>query len=333
MNNNQNANTELKLYDKVSYAGREWYIIKEEGNLVHLLLAHAELPVQQARIGQYTAAPTYYKRSRAYYNLIEDALPAILLDGGNPIQVTVDDSYTTHCFTQNHTKEFSEARIYQLKCWEAARLPEHIRKFETDWWLRGLLVCYCDKDGNTVGEYDFGGSGSHSASCRPVICIDRAELLPAPKKIEAGSTVAYGGSVWTVIKTNRGIATLLLAHYMGDEKPFDSRDRNEYKKSSIRKYLRQTLLPAIQKKGAKPIDTKLPDAGCSDRLFLLSAEEAEQLPEHVRDFGQQRLWWTRTPHESKDGVCAKTGGGDCRNVGWSSVAVRPAMRVKISDLH
>lgn len=94
--------------------------------------------------------------------------------------------------------------------------------------------------------------------------------------------IDYAGYNWIVIDIKNGVATLLW-NDKAILKIFDRRS-GVYKTSEIRKYLLNTLLPKLESKGAKPISTRLSDVGCNDKLYLLSIDDAEQLPNNIRKY-------------------------------------------------
>lgn len=103
--------------------------------------------------------------------------------------------------------------------------------------------------------------------------------------IELYEVVRFAGYDWYVIQIEGDIATLLSAKTYEVENPNTRRKGEEwndfarrqssysYKDSFIRQYLLDEILPDLEAKGAKLIPTILSDAGCTDKVFLLSKKE------------------------------------------------------------
>lgn len=151
--------------------------------------------------------------------------------------------------------------------------------------------------------------------------------------------VSCGGYNWYVIDIEGGIVTLLpYEHYFG-EAIFDNDNSNIYKTSEIRKYLKMDALPWLENKGIHPIPTNLPDVGCTDKIWLLSADEARSLPQRILQNGA--WWYLRSPAKcpGTKSNCASTVNidGKVSLVGTpvhmkAHSSVRPAIRVRVEDL-
>lgn len=155
------------------------------------------------------------------------------------------------------------------------------------------------------------------------------------KDIKLYDVVDYAGHEWYVIGLNGNEVTLLVKDKVFRGRIFD-KDSNDYKTSVVRDYINSDILPKLLGKGANPIPTNLPDVGCTDKVWLLSLEEAKNLPVEIRKFPSR--WWLRS--QGRYDYCAAfvndRGDKGVRILGsvidYDRYAVRPAMRVKLEDL-
>ena len=151
--------------------------------------------------------------------------------------------------------------------------------------------------------------------------------------IQLYDTVKCAGHEWYVIDIEDDIVTLLdkYADYIIGKRRFDGKS-NDYKTSKIRELLKNRVLPKLQ--SANPIPTRLNDVGVTDKIWLLSVDEARDLPLKIRKCDYS--WWLRSPgFRSNDAAYVSSGGGvDARGsfINADSDSVRPAMRVRIEDL-
>ena len=109
---------------------------------------------------------------------------------------------------------------------------------------------------------------------------------------------------------------------------------SEYKASDIREYLNKYILQELVSDGANPIPTNLPDVGCTDKVYLLSVEEAKKLPRDIRKFKSD--WWLRSQGAGECYAACVSAKGNIDNfggaVGYDRYAVRPAIKVSIDEL-
>ena len=138
---------------------------------------------------------------------------------------------------------------------------------------------------------------------------------------------------WYVIDKQGDIVTLLAAYtdYSIGQRRFDGKS-NEYKTSEIREYLKNRVLPKLQ--SANPIPTRLNDVGCIDKVWLLSVDEAEDLPLKISKCDYH--WWLRSPgFRNKDAAYVGSSGGVNAKGSFINIdfnGIRPAIRVRIEDL-
>lgn len=151
--------------------------------------------------------------------------------------------------------------------------------------------------------------------------------------MDIGDIVTYAGNAWYVIDQDGEAVTLLSKDGFGSNM-FDIHT-NRYAESDIRHHCQNNILKRLKSvRGAKPLKTKLRDVGCEDELFLLSFEEAQRLPESIRQFPCS--WWLRSygGYANHAARVSFTGGVDIvgRNIDCRTYAVRPAMRIPVNEL-
>ena len=153
------------------------------------------------------------------------------------------------------------------------------------------------------------------------------------KELKKYDTVEYAGHEWYIVSLDSKSAILLLKDDVRARHIFDT-GSTEYAKSAIRKYLLQQVLPKLVSKGANPKPARLPDSGVSDKLWLLSVDEAEKIPKGIRKFPDR--WWLRTPSYNPGCVADVFSDGDIIYDGFNvpdyKFAVRPAMWVDLEEL-
>ena len=161
------------------------------------------------------------------------------------------------------------------------------------------------------------------------------EFIPSiyiPEDVKLYDVVNCAGYEWFVIDIKGDIVTLLAKIDFGACE-FNEKS-NDYKNSEIRKYLINRVLPRLE--SANPVPTRLDDVEVTDKVWLLSTDEAEKLSREIREFDDW-WYWLRSPGYSSrydaayvdnDGVVNPDG-----DYVWNdSGIVRPAMRVRIEDL-
>ena len=158
--------------------------------------------------------------------------------------------------------------------------------------------------------------------------------------IKLYGTVNYAGYDWYVIGLKGNEVTLLAKSRDFGKRRFD-KDSADYETSEIRQYLLADALQEIIGNGADPLPTDLPDVGVTgDRLWLLSADEAKELPKDIRKCAGGDWWWLRNRDANPLGsddcaayVVQEVYTDDMEGmVDINDIVVRPAMRVKLKDL-
>ena len=164
--------------------------------------------------------------------------------------------------------------------------------------------------------------------------------------IKLYDTVRCGDYDWYVIGIEGDIVTLLAKNSDFGVLMFDE-ESSIYENSEIRRYLKNKVLPRLQ--NVNPISTDLKDVFCTDKVWLLSMDEAKKLPRKVKFFSDN--WWLRSRgwyghgHGSRgcyvygyyvDWAAYVAGDDgtvlDGYPVNYEYFAVRPAIRVRIEDL-
>lgn len=148
--------------------------------------------------------------------------------------------------------------------------------------------------------------------------------------IKLYDVVKCAGYEWYVIKKGGNFVTLLAKSKEFGYSEFDDKS-TDYATSKIRKYLSSNVLPRLSV--ANPITNKLFDVGVTDKVWLLSLEEAQELPGFVREF--DHWWWTRSGGGyDREGavIYAAAGVGFGAYNSRDNNSVRPAMQVHIKDL-
>ena len=160
------------------------------------------------------------------------------------------------------------------------------------------------------------------------------EFIPPiyiPEDVKIYDVVRCAGYEWYVINKQGDIVTLLAKNADFGKCEFDQKS-SYYKTSEIRDFLGYSTLPRV--KSANPIPTRLIDVGVTDKVWLLSVDEAEDLPEEIREF--HTWYWLRSRgYDDSRAANVDLDGGvnDFGNYVYNGLdAVRPAMRVHIEDL-
>jgi hypothetical protein len=130
------------------------------------------------------------------------------------------------------------------------------------------------------------------------------------KTVQPGEKFNYGGLDWEVLEQTEGRALCLAVRSIGD-KAFDTNNKNDWKGSSLRKYLNGTFLKKLVKAGAKagaflPMeldltsDDGLDDYGSStDKIGLLSCDQYRKFRKLIPQV--KGWWWTITPWSTESG--------------------------------
>ena len=163
---------EIKLYDVVSYAGHEWFVIEIDNDKVTLLAKNDDF-------GHRCFDENFFgyedSEIRKYLNTI--VLNELTENGACLETVTLEDL---------------EDKVYLLLSERKTRdLPEYVRKFSNWWWIGSLgfnsySAIYVDNDGNTYPNGIL--TTKESGSVRPAIIVKIVNLQKSlelePKMIE-----------------------------------------------------------------------------------------------------------------------------------------------------
>jgi len=171
-------------------------------------------------------------------------------------------------------------------------------------------------------------------------------MLRKLKSLERGQIFSACGFNWRVIEHNEG--TLVLMEPCFKKVPFDENGNNDWRRSSIRRYLNNKFLWLLEDNGLSPDDILetevdltaedgLKDYGTSrDKVFLLTADMYRKNRDVIKPIGN--CWWLITPHSTpttgstRHVRCVSYNGslGDVY-AGNDSVYLRPALILK-SDI-
>lgn len=122
--------------------------------------------------------------------------------------------------------------------------------------------------------------------------------------LSAGERFSFKGFDWICLDPNaeegNGVLAIMAEAWNGDEYPFDDDGYNNYAKSSLRRKLKEELLPVLGEENLLPHVVDLTaDNGddlygtVTDRVFILSCDEYRKYRKHVPLLPE---WmWTCTP--------------------------------------
>lgn len=167
------------------------------------------------------------------------------------------------------------------------------------------------------------------------------------KNVEIGKTVFYGGREVMVLDHQDGKTLVLCKESIGDM-PFDTDNCNDWKKSSLRKYLNGEFLNSLIKTSDMERDIEvaevdltaddgLTDYGTSyDKIFLLTCDQYRKYRKLIPNLDD--WWWLATPYSTASNGYAHS----VRSVGsdgslsdtcayYGNLGVRPAWFLK-SDI-
>lgn len=153
------------------------------------------------------------------------------------------------------------------------------------------------------------------------------------KDVKLYDIVSYAGHEWFVIRIDGERISLLAKNNDFGVSIFD-KETNDYRTSEIRRYLNTSVLNRLTENGAEILETNIPDFGLKDKVWLLSEDETEKLPQEIRKFSN--WWWLRSPGRYNYNAASVGGAGGVTTNGYyvysDSVSVRPAITVKVNDL-
>jgi hypothetical protein len=167
------------------------------------------------------------------------------------------------------------------------------------------------------------------------------------KNVEIGKTVFYGGREVLVLDHQNGKTLVLCKESIGDM-PFDTDNCNDWKKSSLRKYLNGEFLNSLIKTSDMEreievaevdltADDGLTDYGTSnDKIFLLTCDQYRKYRKLIPNLDD--WWWLATPYSTASNGYAhyvrnvnSDGGLNNSFAYYGRYGVRPAWFLK-SDI-
>lgn len=146
----------LKLYDTVEYAGYRWFVIKLDKDSVTLLACD---DVFSSAI--YSEGPNTYSTSEARKYLLSNVWPVLKAKKVKSVPASLPDS---PC----------KDRLFLLSFDEARKLPDRIRRFDKNWWVRSTV--YSDSYASFVsygGMVGVAHSSYEPMAMRPAIRVPR----------------------------------------------------------------------------------------------------------------------------------------------------------------
>lgn len=153
------------------------------------------------------------------------------------------------------------------------------------------------------------------------------------KEIKLYDVVPYAGHEWFVIRIDGERISLLAKNNDFGVSIFD-KETNDYRTSEIRRYLNTSVLNRLTENGAEILETNIPEFGLKDKVWLLSTDEAEQLPPEVRNLG--KWWWLSSSGYISNYAAYVSWVGGVYTIGYkvnsNSGTVRPAITVKVNNL-
>lgn len=168
------------------------------------------------------------------------------------------------------------------------------------------------------------------------------------KNVEIGKTVFYGGREVMILDHRQDGKTLVFCKESIGNMPFDTDNCNDWKKSSLRKYLNGEFLNSLIKTSDMEgdiVETKvdltaddgLTDYGTSDdKIFLLTCDQYRKYRKLIPNLDD--WWWLVTPYSTASNGYARSvrfvisDGSLCNlNAYNGSNGVRPAWLLK-SDI-
>lgn len=153
------------------------------------------------------------------------------------------------------------------------------------------------------------------------------------RDVERGKTVTIAGREWDVLGEESG-GTLCLRHNIIGKREFDVQNRNNWKETTLRKYLNTDFLQELEGNGVEPLthisdltaDDGLDDYGTSeDKVFLLTADQYRKYRKYISPVSD--CWWLLTADSTINRIVrfvnADGTSNGSRSYGGTS-GVRPA---------
>ncbi len=340
------SNDNLKLYDIIKYAEFDWYIIGIDNETVTLLMKDSNY-----KYIQFDEKSNNYSNSKIR-NFLINAANHLERRGATPIPTNLPDVGVTD-------------KLWLLSKEEAEKLPERIRELRSkyrrlSYWLRSPgdsehEACAVNEYGHIQGWwnvdevlfYEYRGDEEKGLGkrdvgfgrVRPAMKVNISELVDEinnPPVLALYDTVQYAGYKWYVIRISPSHEITLLmtgrSCYGLKSKFCENKDETpDYKTSIIREYLIKKILPTLESNGAKLIPTNLSDVGVTDKIWLLSKDEAHEIRYGYRKY--YRDWALRTVLDNSGFYVDKIGTIYRRKTDMSKeFGVRPAIKVKEEDL-
>jgi hypothetical protein len=155
-----------------------------------------------------------------------------------------------------------------------------------------------------LGRTIYHDFGSHALRRAKVSALRKGawglEKKMRLRDVERGKTVTIAGREWDVLGEESG-GTLCLRHNIIGKREFDVQNRNNWKETTLRKYLNTDFLQELEKNGVEPLahisdlttDDGLDDYGTiEDKVFLLTADQYRKYRKYISP--EKDCWWLLT---------------------------------------
>lgn len=159
--------------------------------------------------------------------------------------------------------------------------------------------------------------------------------------LEAGQEFEMGGQDWLVLEHNKARAsTLVVMKECLEDRAFDENNSNDFRNSTLRKYLNNDFIEELVEEGMNKDDIVLTDFDlsnskgeniygyCRDMVGLLTQE---QYKEHRDILTLDDYWWLVSPGSSSSHFVRRvhtSGTLSHSHAYFGLVGVRPALNVK-----
>ncbi len=129
---------------------------------------------------------------------------------------------------------------------------------------------------------------------------EAAPVADVSKVPQAGERFTRGGIEFVALGEEQGGILAIVSELLKDEMPLDESNKNDWRTSSLRKYLNGKWLEQFNRGDLLPFVSDLTSddgmknyGSAEDYVFLLSCELYRKYREHVPRF--DNWWWTLTP--------------------------------------
>lgn len=351
---------------QVTFNGMSWYIIGDNSTAVN---AGTVTLLAAESFGTSAFANIYDGQiSNAYSTSMIKGKLDEMTTGSGTFAGVVNAINTVNVKGADYDTEVS-AKLYLLSVTEARDVPLNVRKIDDWWWLRSpggggyTYAAYVRSNGD-VDDNGHGVFINDDTGVRPALKLNLAAVTfnsanntftpgayinyfpngSDDAEALAAKVVTFNNKDWYIIEdnstaVNAGTVTLLAKDPIGSSK-FDDSDylSNDYGISTVKNVLdNMTKTDGSFANVANAIvGVDLIDVGTDvigAKLWLLSVEEAGELPANVRNSSLN--WWLRSPCNEEG--CAAYVDGNSGSITYDDYnrvdltkAVRPALKLNLA---